>query len=153
MKKEEKIRQLEEKISELTEDWKRALADYQNLVKRSEEEKKAWVSFASSNIITKLLPTLDILEQAENHLKDNGLSLAVKQFKNVLEGEGLNEIEALGKIFDPSLHECIEVEEGEEENKISKVFVKGYQLKNKVLRPAKVKVIKKKVDKKEVTYV
>lgn len=144
-----KIKELEKKVEELTNNWKRALADYQNLQKRVEEEKKNWLQVVNKNIIEKLLPVIDTLEQASIHLKDQGLALALKQFKNVLKNEGVVEIEALGKTFDPTIHDCVDTEEGEEENKISHVFTKGYKLNGIVLRPSQVRVIKKKVSEKE----
>lgn len=146
---DQKIQALEAKTAELTNNWKRALADYQNLERRMDVAKEQWNEYAKRNIITKLLPVLDTLEQVNSHIKNEGLNIALKQFKEVLTIEGVSEIEALGKVFDPNFHECVEVEEGTEENKISKVFIKGYQLNGKVLRPASVRVIKRKVNQKE----
>lgn len=146
-----KIKELEKKVEELTHNWKRALADYQNLQKRVEEEKQRWLRVVNKNLIEKLLPVIDTLEQVSLHIDDQGLKLALKQFKGVLEGEGVSEIEALGKVFDPQVHDCIETEEGEMENQIVHVFSKGYRLNGVVLRPARVKVVRKKTDKKEVT--
>jgi len=141
--------ELKKQIEELNNRWKRAIADYQNLEKRTEAERKEWIEFAEKNLINKLLPVLDILEKAEEHLKDEGLNLAVKQFKDVLMKEGVEEIDSLGKMFDPSLHECVDLENGEDENKIIYVYNKGYFLKGKIIRPAKVKVTKKDTNKKE----
>lgn len=137
--------ELKKQIIDLENRWKRAVADYQNLEKRTEADKKEWINFASKNIIIKLLPVLDNLEKTEKHLKDNGLDLAVKQLKDILLKEGLKEIEAAGKKFDPNCHECIDTEEGEDEEKIVLVYEKGYLFNDKVIRPAKVKVIKKKI--------
>lgn len=146
-----KIKELEKKVEELTHNWKRALADYQNLQKRVGEEKQRWLRVVNKNLIEKLLPVIDTLEQVSLHIDDQGLKLALKQFKGVLEGEGVSEIEALGKVFDPQVHDCIATEEGEIENQIVHVFSKGYRLNGFVLRPAKVKVVRKRTDKKEVT--
>jgi len=131
--------ELEEKISELTNNWKRALADYQNLEKRYDKEKQDFVQFATSGLILKLLSALDHFERIQNYLKDDGLDLAIKEFKKVLVEEGLDEIEALGQQFNPMEMEAIEVGEGEE-GKVLEVLQKGYRLKGRVLRPAKVKV-------------
>ncbi len=144
MKNDAKVTELEKKVEELTHNWKRALADYHNLQKRVDGEKQRWIQLVNKNIIDKLLPIFDTLEQAAVHIKDNGLNIALKQFKNVLESEGLTEIKSLGEIFDPTVHECVDTEEGEEANKISKVYIKGYKLNGNILRPAKVRVIKKK---------
>ncbi len=142
--KDKKIQELEKKIEELTNNWKRALADYQNLQKRVALEKESWLKTVSQALIKNLLPVLDTLEQVNSHLKDQGLALALKQFNEVLAKEGLQEIKALGCVFNPAIHECLEVVEGEEDNKIDHVFTKGYQLNGFLLRPAKVRVVKRK---------
>lgn len=137
--KPEKIDLKDQQITELTNDWKRALADYQNLCKRYEREKADFVQFANTNLILKLLAVLDHLEKAQEYLKDPGLELAVKQFKNVLTEEGLSEIEVLGKEFNPEEMEAVETVEGEA-GKVLAIICKGYRLKDKIIRVAKVKV-------------
>lgn len=132
----------DQQIEELTNNWKRALADYQNLVRRYEIEKKDFIAFASANLILKLLTVLDHLEMAQTHLQDEGLALAIKQFKAVLAEEGLEEVEALGKKFNPEEMEAIEVADGKESGQVTEVLTKGYRLKGKVIRAAKVKVNK-----------
>ncbi len=140
---EEKQPELEKKISELTEHWKRALADYQNLEKRHEREKAEFVEYANSTLILKLVAVLDHLERAQAHLKDDGLDLAIKEFQKVLAEEGLQEIEVLGKEFDPREMEAVGVVAGENNNQIAEVVNKGYSLKGRIVRPARVKVFKK----------
>ncbi len=135
----ENIRNLKAKVEELTDKWKRALADYQNLEKRVEREKKEFVKFSNASLLDKLLGVLDDLERADKHLDDEGLSLAVKQFHSILETEGVEEIKAEGKEFDPEIMDCSELVPGGK-NKVVEVVQKGYLLNNKVLRPAKVKV-------------
>jgi len=134
---------LKKQIEDLTGRWKRALADYQNLEKRQLREKEEFVQYAAGSLTKKFLSVLDHLEKAQEHLKDAGLDLAVKEFKRVLEEEGIAEIEVLGKEFDPMEMEAVEMIEGEEDNKVAAVITKGYRLKNKVIRPAKDKVSKK----------
>src|SRR5258705_9048940 len=93
----------------------RALADYDNLRRRTEEEKTLWIKFSSQTIITKLLSILDIIESAQVHLKDQGLAIATLEFKKVLNEEGLEEIiPKVGDEFNHELHEVIETVEGEE---------------------------------------
>lgn len=137
--KKKNTQELEEKITELTNNWKRALADYQNLEKRYAKEKQEFLEFANSNLILKLLTALDNFEKVQGYLKDDGLDLAIKELKKILIEEGLDEIEAQGKEFNPLEMEAIEAVEGEE-GKVVEVVTKGYRLKGKVLRPAKVKV-------------
>ena len=127
----------------LEENWKRALADYHNLVKRVDADKKDFVTYATANIMAKLLPTLDILELAATHSQDQGVQMAVKQFKDVLAGEGLQEISPkVGDSYDHSSHECLETLPGEPDNTLAEIITKGYKINNYVIRPAKVKVFK-----------
>lgn len=128
---------------ELQNQLKRALADYQNLERRVEEERKLLSSLSSAILIEKFLPVLDNLENAQNHLNDEGLGLVVKQFQDVLKSEGVEEIPAEGAEFDPNLHEATEVTEGPDEGRIVKVVAKGYKINDRVIRPAKVVVSKK----------
>lgn len=123
----------------------RALADYSNLQRRIEEEKKVLVKFANANLLLKFLGMLDSLEVAGKALQDEGLDLTVKKFKELLESEGIKELEAYGKKFDPNFHEAVGVVEGKNNDKVVEVLEKGYTLEGKVLRPAKVKVSKKQV--------
>ena len=139
-----------EEIAEVKEEenWKekyiRALADYQNLSKRSAEEKIVIRTFASQIVIEKLLPVVDSLEKAEAHVKDTGLTLALKELFKVLEQFGVKKIVSLGQPFDPYTMECISVEEGTEDEVIEEL-IPGYEMNDKVIRPAKVKVGKKSI--------
>ena len=129
----------EKRWVELETKWKRALADYHNLEKRIDKEKEAFVKFSNAQLLASLLPVLDDLERAEKHLKDQGLSLAVNKFKEVLQKENLGEIKAQGEEFNPELMEATEIVDGPK-NRVVEVVNKGYLLNNKVLRVAKVKV-------------
>lgn len=128
---------------ELENQLRRTLADYQNLERRIEEERKLLSKLSAALLIEKLLPVLDNLENAQKHLQDPGLELVIKQFKETLESEGVSEINAEGEIFDPNIHEAIEAEAGEEDNKVVRVLAKGYRIEDKVIRPARVVVTKK----------
>lgn len=138
-KKKEENQKLLQQINELENKWKRALADYANLEKRIDKEKEDFVKFSNALLLRKLLDVLDNLERAESFLKNEGLTLAVNQFRQVLKSEGVEEISALNKKFDPEKMECIETLEGEKD-RVLEVLQKGYLLNQKVLRPAKVKV-------------
>lgn len=137
MKKKNK--KLEEKIKDLEEKWKRALADYYNLEKRVEKEKGKFVKFANAVLLDKLLGVLDNLERVERHLEDEGLKMSLDQFRSVLQSEGVMEIKVLGQNFDAETMDCAEVVKGPK-NVVMKVINKGYKLNNHVLRPAKVEV-------------
>ena len=131
---------------EIKDQLKRALADYHNLEKRVEEERSLFGQLTSAVLIEKLLPVLDNLESAQSHLNDQGLAMVIRQFKDVIVQEGVEEITAVGVQFDPKLHEATEVTEGQNDNLIVKTLRKGYKINDKVLRPAQVTVERKKVD-------
>lgn len=138
-KKSEEIENLEKKNEVLGEQLKRTLADYQNLEKRVAEDRNKWIKSSNRDLLLNLLPVLDTLFLAQKHLKDEGLSLSVKQFVDVLQKEGVERIETQGKDFDPKTMEGIETVEGEE-GKVIDETRPGFMLYNKVLRPAQVKV-------------
>ncbi|MBM3208786.1 nucleotide exchange factor GrpE [Candidatus Shapirobacteria bacterium] len=140
-----KLTDLERQIEELTERWKRVLADYQNLEKRTKTEKEEFAQFANRELILKLLPALDSFENLEEHLGDEGLTLSLRQLRDVLGEEGLEKLETKGKGFNPEEMECVGIEAGED-NKVLKATRAGYRFKGKLLRPAAVIVGKKKID-------
>jgi len=133
-------KQLQNQVDDLTNKWKRALADYQNLEKNIKASKNDWIDFAAKELVLKLLPVMDHLEKSAAHLKDKGLELVYGQFKKILQDEGLEElIISPGQDFDANLMECVDVQEGQE-NKVLKILEKGYKLKGKVLKTARVVV-------------
>lgn len=138
---------LEDKISELENNWKRALADYQNLEKRVAQEKSDIIKYSNRVLILKLLFIVDSLEMMATHIDDEGLKMILKEFEQILKDEGVEEIEALGLKFDQNTMdavELIEVKNKKQVNKAIEVSQKGYKFKDKILRPAKVKVGHKK---------
>ncbi len=146
--KNTKIDELQKQLDEATNNWKRALADYQNLEKRGQAEKEEIVRYANRELILKLLPVLDNLEKLVAHLKDDGAKLILNQFQDILRNVDVQRIDVIGKDFDPEEMECVDVVESNEENKVLEETRPGYRLKGKVIRPALVKVGKKKVEKK-----
>lgn len=140
-----RVRELEKRNKELEAGWKRAVADYQNLQKRVSSEKEQLVRLANEALLEEILPVLDNLETVLQHIKDTGLEITVNQFRDVLRRVGVEEIDLLKKDFDPHLAEAVDVVEGDE-NKVAEVVKKGYLYNYKVIRPAKVKVGKKKIN-------
>jgi molecular chaperone GrpE len=130
---------LEEQLSEMENNWKRALADYQNLQKRAAEEKISFAQYANAAVLRKLLPIMDSLEKMAEHFEDESLNMVLKDFYKLLEDENVEEIGAEGTSFDPTLMEAIEMVPGEQ-GKVIEVVQKGYTLKDRLLRPAKVNV-------------
>jgi molecular chaperone GrpE len=140
----------EEEITVVTrqgEEWKekylRALADYQNLQRRTSEEVERVRAFASEVILDRLFPVVDTFEKAAAHVKDPGLTLALKELMAVIEEQGVKRMSVVGKVFDPHTMECIEVVEGDD-GIVMHEILPGYMLNDKVLRVAQVKVGKVK---------
>lgn len=152
-KKNQELENLQQKVAELEAQLKRAVADYRNLEQRVAEGRSELTSFVGAELVKRLLPVLDHLEQALIGISEEekqsgwvkGVELAVKEFNQVLQQEGLDEIVADGQ-FDPALHEAVDTEEGED-NKILKVVRIGYTLNGKVLRPSQVVVGRKNPEK------
>lgn len=148
-----KVKKLEEELAkanaradELNEKYVRMLAEYDNFRKRSAKERESVYGDAYTDALTSILPVLDNLERAENcddaeGLK-KGLELTLKSFRETLEKMGVKEIEALGKSFDPNLHNAVMHIEDEEhgESEIVEVLMKGYVKGDKVIRYSMVKV-------------
>ncbi len=134
-----KSKQDNHQVEQLKEKLARALADYQNLEKRFQQESASIIKFSNRELLRKLLEFKDNLERAAQALKDQGLDLIVAQLNQLLAEEQVQEIKALGQSFDPTLMEAEEVVAGDK-NKVIAVIRKGYLLHDRVLRPAKVKV-------------
>ena len=125
-------------------------ADFDNLEKRVEKQRQEIVKFANENLIINILDSYEdisrVLEKAktEKELRE-GLELIYSKLKNVLEKEGLEEIPAKGEKFDLSKHEALMAEASDdyENGDIIDELMKGYTLKDKVIKYSKVKVCKK----------
>lgn len=131
-----------EEAEELKNRLARALADYQNLVKRLEREREEIYTRATRNFVEDLLPVVDDLERAEDHLQDHGLGMGLEHLRRVLDSHGVIEIRALsGDEFNSEVHEVIDSAQGGSKNTLAQVLTKGYKWKDgKVIRPAKVQV-------------
>jgi len=136
---DQQLQQLTEEVASWKNKYMRALADYQNLEKRTEEEKQDVRAYATKLFLEKLLPVIDTLEMADTHIQDEGLSIAMKELHALLSKFGVEKIDSIGKSFDPYTMECIELVEGEK-NKVVDVTSSGYVMHGKLLREAKVKV-------------
>jgi molecular chaperone GrpE len=137
--KSKEIDKLREKIKELEEQWKRALADYENLEKRIGRERQAMVDSAGEALVDKLLFVFDNLERACQNIAEPGLKMVWDQFWQVLSSEGVERIATKDKLFDPYLMDAVAMVSGPKEKVVEEVEP-GYLYKGKCLRPAKVKV-------------
>lgn len=143
----------DKELNELTKRFHRALADYDNLRRRSAKEVLEASAKGTENFIKKLLPVLDTLDSAMRQITSatidkkvvDGLEMFCIQFTDVLEKEGLREIPARGQKFDPNLHEamCKKCCDEFDEDVVLTEFEKGYIFKDRVLRPAKVEINQK----------
>jgi len=136
-------KELEERILRLQ-------AEFENYKKRAAKENAQVREFAAADILLKLLPVVDEFEIAMAHVDKSphkefkhGMELIYVKLRDMLKKEGVEEMKALGEMFDPYRHDGIRQGEGEE-GKIVDVIQKGYALRGKVLRHAKVVVGKKK---------
>ena len=132
--------------------WQRSRADLLNYKKEEMERIGDILKYANVDLILKILPILDNFEIAEKKLSENlkndenvkGLLLVKNQILDFLKSQGVEEIKPMGEKFDPNLHEV--VEEVEEKDKEPGIIVeeiqKGYKINDRLLRPAKVRIVK-----------
>ena len=128
----------------------RTLADFDNFRKRQREDTVRQVNMAREEIILKILPVIDNFERSVQAAEAQhsyealveGVSLTLRQMREMLEREGVEPIEAVGQEFNPELHEALMCCETDEypENTVIDEMEKGYMFKGKVLRPARVRV-------------
>jgi len=126
----------------------RLQAEFENARKRSQREQQDFREFALADALRSLLPILDSFERAMQHHHGaksefrNGVELIYKQLQDVLEKLGLRPITAKGEMFDPHLHEAIEMVDTTQarDHEILEELQRGYKLKDRMLRPAMVKV-------------
>lgn len=147
----EKYEALEAEKKQLTDRMLRIQADYDNFKRRTEKERIAERKYQAQDLATELLPVIDNFERAlqtdvsdENKGFKDGMVMIYEQLQNALKSQGIEAIETVNKEFDPNIHHA--VMQVEDENFDSNVIVeelqKGYMLKDKVIRPAMVKVNK-----------
>ena len=137
-----------EKCEEYRNDYLRARADYENLKRRTETSNAQFYSDGVVKAVLELLPVIDNLERAldaerENTSMRQGVEMVLRLAKTSLEKLGVEEIEALGAQFDPTLHNAVmqvAAEEGEESGIVKTVLMKGYRLGERIIRHSMVQV-------------
>ena len=146
---EAKIAELESALAEAKDRHLRLAADFDNFKKRARQEQLETIQHASAELIGRLLPALDDLHKAlenkpagtdESWIK--GVELSVRKLEEALGAHGLEPIESVGARFDPKLHEAIGHEESAEhpEDTVITELRRGYRIRDRVVRPALVKV-------------
>jgi molecular chaperone GrpE len=150
--KQKEIDDLQAKVSDLENKVKYAQAELVNYRKRKDDEVNNMLKFANQDLIVDLLPILDNFDRAlkfdENKLDDaskkflEGFKILYNSYNETLKKYGIEEIETVGKEFDPMLHEALMVNKDETKPNevVLECLLKGYTLKGKVIRPAKVVV-------------
>lgn len=149
--KKEKKDKKDIQIEELNDRLVRTMAEFDNFRKRSEKEKAQMFEIGARDIIEKVLPVIDNFERGLNAVSEEekesafvkGIEQIYKQLITTLEEAGVKAIEALGKEFDPNLHNAVMHAEDENygENIVADEFLKGYEYKNTVIRHSMVKVV------------
>jgi len=136
-----------EQIEEQEDRLKRLMAEFDNFKKRSSKEREGLYNSLVSDIFTSLLPVIDNLEKAvssetADEAYKQGVELVLRQFKDVLISNGVQEIEAVGQVFDPEVHEAVGmvVDETLGEKVIKEEYRKGYKIGSKVIRHSMVVV-------------
>ena len=147
-KSAEELIKLQEEYAALNDRYMRTLAEYDNFRKRTQKDIESRVSYTKTDLLSKILPVVDNFERAAmNSAADfdgyrKGVEMTVKQFMEILASLGVEEFGAVGDKFDPNFHNGVmHVDDdnyGEEE--IVDVFMKGYKIGDKIIRPATVKV-------------
>jgi molecular chaperone GrpE len=151
------LEQAREEVKEAQDKLLRVAADFENQKKRLQREKETSLKYAEENIIREILPSLDNLERAVNqdHNSEDfgnqlleGVQLTIKGLMGALEKVGLKSLASVGEPFDPNFHEALVMEASKDvpEQRIILEFEKGYMLKDRLLRAAKVVVSKGDVE-------
>lgn len=125
----------------------RALADYDNLKKRVERDQANLQTVAVGSVAMRIMPAIDMLEEAQSHLKDAGLAMAMTELADSLSAMGVEEVSPKkGDQFDAELCEAVESvsDSNMKDGQIVETILKGYKIEEHVLRHAKVKVAKNK---------
>lgn len=145
------VRIVEEKLAEMQDRYLRLSAEFDNYRKRTLREKMDLSKYAEENLLLKIIPLMDDLERARQHMDvsidcesmKNGIDLIYLKFNDFLKQSGIREIDALNSDFDVDKHEAIskvQVDDESKKGKVVDVVLKGYYLQDKVLRFAKVVV-------------
>ena len=148
---EDDVTRLTRELDDVKDLVRRKQAEFENYRKRIERERKEFVDHAASELVTEILPVLDNLERAleasesgADRLRE-GIEITERQFRDILVKAGLREVEALGREFDPHIHEAMGRIETDEHNdgEVLEVYQKGYFFKGRLLRSALVGVVQR----------
>lgn len=144
------LEQLQAQLDEKENDYLRLRADFDNYRRRVQKDTEAAAKYRSQSLVNDLLPVLDNFERAletsatsdETKTLLKGVDMVFRMFKQALETEGVQEINPEGETFDPNFHQAVmqEASDSHESGTVIQTLQKGYQLKDRIIRPAMVKV-------------
>ena len=147
---DDQTKKLKEENIDLKDKWQRALADYQNLERRTQTEISQRVSEKTNNLLLNFLNIYEDFLRAENSLSKekidtSGIIAVIKNMENILAENNIKPIDAVGEIFDPQLHEAVSMVEDStlDDGTITQEVSKGYISGKAILKPSKVIVSKK----------
>lgn len=139
-----------EQYHELEDRYRRALAEQQNLIKQHQKDRAHYVHYANEQLLLEILPVYDNLKLSCRHFNpDNtaswleGINYIIKQFQNILNQQGVKEIPTIGQPFNHATMdaaEIVETTEDQQDDLVAEEIKPGYQLEEKVITPARVKV-------------
>jgi molecular chaperone GrpE len=146
----EELQKQQEETRKNFDQYLRALAEVENIKKRSVREREEYLKYANVSMIKKLLPIIDDLHRAlgvartsrDFEAMTKGVEMTAHSLDELLKGEGVKTIESLGQPFDPQFHQALSVESSEEhpENTVIEQLQKGYIMHDRVIRPSLVRV-------------
>lgn len=144
----EELEKLQAEYDALNDKYMRILAEYDNFRKRSQKDIESRVAYTKTDLLSKILPVVDNFERAAFNADADfdgykkGIEMTVNQFLEILRSMGVESFGAAGESFDPNFHNGVMHIDDENfgENEIADVFMKGYKIGDKVIRPATVKV-------------
>ena len=148
-KRKDEDRVMLEKLAEMQDKYLRLSAEFDNYRKRTLKEKMDISKYAGEEIMKDILPIIDDFDRALKHMESSpdcegikeGIDLIYNKFIDYLKRQGIKEIESLNEVFNVDIHDAtakLQVEEEERKGKVVEVLLKGYYLKDKVLRHSKV---------------
>lgn len=152
-----RIAELEKECAEWKDKYLRCIAEFENYRRRSNEEKANWIKMATQRFALEICEVADNFERALNQVSEDkkddsfvkGMMMIAEQLKKVMEKEGITKIDALGKPFDPAIHDALaHIPSEYDENTIAAVIQNGYMLYDKLLRPVRVAVSSGKIENK-----
>ncbi len=143
----DELSKTKQELDETKDRLKRIMAEFENFKKRSSKEREMLYNSLLADIISSFLPIIDNLEKAvdaktEDEGYKQGIELVLKQFMDTFKSLGVEQIEAVGKTFDPEIHEAVSSVQDESlgEKEIKEEFRKGYKIGTKVIRHSMVVV-------------